>query len=215
MRVAVRRLPLLLCMPFAAAYALPAPAQVPVPSQVAKQVAGQPNLELRLSGPTIIHRGDRVEFKAMLINRSSAPVLIRPSERSHALVFATWWDATDASGVPLGHESIGYCPVDGLDYSHKWRLTDSSIHVLKPGESAEVPLMFPDPRDPLKFRKKGTYQITLHYFFSSPGREADTKDGKLVLKNYEIGALSPPNIKLLREATGFSVVSAPFTIVLE
>ena len=188
--------------------------QVPVPPGIAIQVAGQPNLELRISGPKIIHRGDRVEFKAMLINHSSAAVLIGPPERSRQLAFSSWWDADDASGAPVDHETIGYCPVNGADYSHKWRLTDSLIRLLQPGESAEVPLTFPDPRDPLKFRKKGTYQLTLHYFFNPPGREAFSKDGKLVLTNYETIALSPANIKALREATGFSL-SNTFTIILE
>jgi hypothetical protein len=216
-RQAIWRMPLLLCIALAPAglvtqaCASPSPAQAGIPLHV----AGQPALELRIFGPKIIHRSDRVEFKATLINRSTAPVLISPSERSRAPIFATWWDATAESGAAVGQEQIGYCPVDGLDYSHKWRLTDISIRLLQPGESAEVPVTFPDPRTPLKFRKKGTYQLTLHYFFSPPGREADTKDGKLVLTNYETGALSPTKIKALREATSFSAVSAPFTIILE
>jgi len=183
--------------------------------QSAPKLPGQSELELRISGPAIIHRNDRVEFKAMLVNHSSVAVLISPPERSREPAIVSWWDATDASGVPLGHESIGYCIVDGLDYSRKWRLTDNSIRMLKPGESAEVPLTFSDPRDPLKFRKKGTYQLTLYYFFSPPRREPDTKDGKLVLTNYETSALSPANIKALRDAAGISLVSNPFTIVLE
>jgi hypothetical protein len=178
-------------------------------------VPAQPVLELRISGPSVIHRRDHVEFKAMLVNHSSVAVLISPTERSQDVVFRSWWDATDASGAALDHESIGYCPVDGADYSRKWRLTDDSIRILKPGESAEVPLTFPDPRDPLKFRKKGTYQLTLRYFFNPPGREPDSKDGKLVLTNYETSALSPANIKALRDADGFSLISNAFTIVLE
>jgi len=172
-------------------------------------------IELTVSGPKIIHRRDDVEFKAVLINHSTVPVLISPPERSHEPVFASWWDATDASGAMLDQELIGYCPVDGSDYSRKWRLTDSSIRLLKPGESAEVPLTFRDPRALLKFRKKRTYQLTLHYFFNPPGREADTKDGKLVLTNYETSALSAANVKALREASGFSLASEPFTIVLQ
>lgn len=195
--------------------AIPTASQAAFPPPISMQVAGQPDLELRISGPKIIHRGDHVEFKATLMNRSSVAVLIGPSERSRELAFSSWWDATDASGVSVGQETIGYCPVNGADYSHKWRLTDDSIKILKPGESTDVSLTFPDPRDPLKFRKKGTYQLTLHYFFHPPGHEANTKDGKLVLTNYETSALSPANTKALREATGFSVVSAPVTIVLK
>lgn len=195
--------------------ALPLAAQVAFPPPISMQVAGQPDLELRISGPKFIHRGDRVDFKATLINRSSVAVLIGPAERSRELAFSSWWDATDISGASVGQESIGYCPVDGADYSRKWRLTDESIHVLKPGESAEVPLTFSDPRDPLKFRRKGKYQLTLHYYFNPPGREPDTKDGKLVLTNYETSALSRASVKALREAMGFSLVSDPFTIVLE
>jgi hypothetical protein len=202
-------------IPAPRASARPAPPQTPVQVRKPAPVDGQPALELRISGPKIIHRGDHVEFKAVLINHSTVPVLVSPAERSHALVLATWWIATDASGAMLDYESIGYCPVNGLDYSHKWRLTDSSIRLLQPGESAEVPVTFPDPRDPLKFRKKGTYHLTLNYYFNPPGREADTKDGKLVLKNYETDALSAANVKALREASGFSLVSEPFTIVLQ
>jgi hypothetical protein len=195
--------------------ARPLPAQKTHSPKVTAKLPEQPAIELRVSGPTVIHRRDRLEFKAMLINHGSAGVLISPAERSHAFVLASWWDATDASGAPVDHESIGYCPVDGADYSHKWRLTDSSIRILRPGEMAEVPLTFSDPRDPLKFRKKGTYQLTLHYFFTPPGRAPDTKDGKLVLTNYETSSLSPANIQVLRNATGLSLTSNAFRIVLE
>jgi hypothetical protein len=217
----VARCLLLLCMALAPAARTMRTCPRPLPGQktrapkVTPKLPEQPPIELRVSGPAIIHRSDRVEFKAMLINHGSAGVLVSPAERSHAFVLSSWWDATDASGAPLDHESIGYCPVDGADYSHKWRLTDSSIRVLKPGEMTEVRLTFPDPRDPLKFRKKGTYQLTLHYFFNPPGRAPDTKDGELVLTNYETSSLSPANILALRKATGLSLTSKAFTIVLE
>src|SRR5579863_3062548 len=89
--------------------AVPAAAQGAFPPPVPIQVAGQPDLELRISGPKVIHRGDHIEFKATLINRSSVAVLIGPSERSRELSFSSWWDATDASGESVGQEMIGYC----------------------------------------------------------------------------------------------------------
>lgn len=81
---------------------LTSPLHSPAPVRQRRNV-GQP-LELRISGPRLIHRGDSLKFDVALINRSGEPLALRfPQLFDDPTRFT--WSITDTSGRRLSPES--------------------------------------------------------------------------------------------------------------
>lgn len=194
------------------AYAWPLP--LPTRAGAPQLLSGTPpaGLELHISGPSELRRNRNATFKAVLSNHTAAPLLIGPPERSHSLVFSTWWSVTSESGGMLKPRVFGYCPVDGMDYSRKWPLSDNAIRILQPGESVELQIDA-DPRGFVIFPKSGTFQVTLNYSFRPPSWKRST-NGKVELTNFDIAGLSAKNVAALEQAQWLSAISNTMTVVL-
>lgn len=115
-------------------------------------------IELTISGPRYIRRGDDLKFKVTLTNRSDKPVAVR----SHLLFgeeTGFTWRITDFGGRVLPphvyNERLFVCPVTGpvLDYM---------VTVLQPGGKMDYPFAG-DPSDSFVFPGKGFYRVTLRY----------------------------------------------------
>jgi hypothetical protein len=136
-------------------------------------------IELTISGPRYIRRGDDLKFKVTLTNRSDKPVAVR----SHLLFGEETgfsWRITDYAGRPLPphiyDEKLFVCPVTGP-------VMDFMITVLQPGEKMDYPFAG-DPSDSFMFPGKGFYRVTLSYVLApvqyvavGPFRPPDEKPG--------------------------------------
>jgi len=206
----VRNLPLKL---FAAVLLLGLGSQVrAIPPR--KQSTPQPPLELRINGPSFIREGQAVKYKAVLINRSSEPVVLAsPDSRLDFNLNST---ITDPSGRPLSPKPFFFCPVGGKGwYSDlKRHMKDSDIKVLQPGEKLEF--SFDDISDSYLFPGHGRYQVTFVYsyippqFEGHPGTPVDGFDAK-----YDLSDLSPTTIQALRQSVPITVSSKPSLMILQ
>lgn len=134
-------------------------------------------LEIHISGPRQIHRDFPIKMKVQFINRSEAPLALRPP------VFygddtQLAWVVTDAAGRELPpKQRLLICPVTGP-------LMDWNITVLDPGETMEYEFAG-DPADGVVFKSKGFYRISLRYVMTpttyvtvGPFRPANERDRK-------------------------------------
>ncbi|MGC1620744.1 MAG: hypothetical protein WA765_19805 [Candidatus Acidiferrum sp.] len=136
-------------------------------------------IELTISGPRYIRRGDDLNFKVTLTNRSDKPVAVRSpflfGEETRFL-----WRITDHGGrllPPHIYDQVrGICPVTGP-------VMDFMIIVLQPGEKMDYPFAG-DPSDSFVFPGKGFYRVTLNYVLAptqyvtvAPFRPPDEKPG--------------------------------------
>ncbi len=134
------------------------PGQVQAPAATAPAVSP---IELTISGPRYIRRGDDLKFKVTLTNRSDKPVAFRPpflyGDETRFV-----WRITDHGGRLLPphiyDEVRGICPVTGP-------VMDFMITVLQPGESMDYPFTG-DPSDSFVFPGKGFYRVTLSYILA-------------------------------------------------
>jgi hypothetical protein len=115
-------------------------------------------VELRITGPHLIHLGDTLRFTATLTNRSDQPIALRYHFGAYDDTRFVW-RVTDAGHRLLPpHVYDGppmfICPVVGP-------VTDRQIIILKPGESTQTELG--DPSDEFAFTGKGFYRVTLTY----------------------------------------------------
>ncbi len=114
-------------------------------------------IEVTISGPRYIRRGDDLNFKVTLTNRSDKPVAVR----SHLLFgeeTGFTWRITDFGGrvlPPRIYEKQFVCPVTGP-------VMDFMVTVLQPGEKMDYPFAG-DPSDSFVFPSKGFYKVTLSY----------------------------------------------------
>ncbi len=140
--------------------ALSVPAYAPGQSKTPALVVTP--IELRISGPRLIHLGDRLKFTATLTNRSDKPLALRfPFFFTDETQFN--WRITNAGGRILPPHiydgpPIYVCPVTGP-------LTDSMITVLQPGEKMDYDYLG-DPSDDFAFTGKGFYRVTLTYILA-------------------------------------------------
>ena len=137
-------------------------------------------IEVTISGPRHIRRGDDLKFKVTLTNRSDKPVAFRPPFL-YGEETRFFWRITDYGGrllPPYVYDGPrqGICPVTGP-------LMDFMITVLQPGEKMDYPFAG-DPSDSFVFPGKGFYRITLSYVLApiqyvtvAPFRPPDEKPG--------------------------------------
>jgi hypothetical protein len=119
-------------------------------------------VELEITGPRLIHRGDALHYRAFLTNHSPETIII-PAPNG-MLRASTNWTTTDTAGkeLPTPRWEGGYCPVTGLP-----SVNDSDFVSLKSGERIEIPVPG-DPSDLVVFPGKGFYLVTLNYQFYPP-----------------------------------------------
>jgi hypothetical protein len=179
-----------------------------------KQPTPQAPLELRISGPSFIREGQAVKYKAVLINRSSEPIVLASPDSP--LDFILNWTIIDTSGRVLPSRPFLFCPVGGKGwYSDlKRRMKDSDIRLLQPSEKLEF--SFDDISGSYLFPGHGRYQVTFVYsyvppqFEGHPGTPVDGFDAK-----YDLSDLSPATLRALRLSVPITVSSKPSPMILQ
>lgn len=149
MRVAIG--PLIL-----AAFSLACPARSQYRSTQVPQSASP--VELTISGPRLIHRGDALKFQVTLTNRSAAPIAWRIPLFLETTGFI--WRITDTGGRLLP-PYVYTGPVEyvcGLTSPP----SDRDIFILQPQEKMEYAFAG-DPSDSFSFPGKGFYRVSLKY----------------------------------------------------
>jgi hypothetical protein len=117
-------------------------------------------IELHISGPHLIHRGQTLNFKVTMTNRSDKPIAVR---RPFGLFDQTklTWQITDTAGRPLQPRvyefppGVFVCPIIGP-------FPDRVIEVLRPGETIDFSYAS-DPSDDFLFPGNGFYRVSLTY----------------------------------------------------
>lgn len=153
-RTAIRAMAVMLTL------SLPTPQALP--SQ--KPATSASPLEVSISGPRLISRGDRLKFKVTLTNRSDKTIAIRfPFFDGDTTRFI--WRITDASDHLLpwpipGEPLRGYCPLVTPP-------SDRNIEILEPGQTFTYDYA-DDPSDYFVFHGKGFYKVSLRYILGPP-----------------------------------------------
>lgn len=157
-------------------------------------------IELRISGPRLIRRGDRLKFTATLINRSSTPVaLIFYQEGQYISTFH--WKITDSVDrvLPPPERTLqGVCLVSGAN-------SEDGIKVLQPGQQF-VYAIPEDPSDEFVFRGKGFYKAVLTYVFD-PSSVYSVKDAERDFRGTPYAAGPYPKRELLLKTPRTTVTS--------
>ena len=116
-------------------------------------------VQITISGPRLIRRGETLKFNVTLANRSDKPVALRfPFLFDDETRFV--WNITNASGRSLPPQvydgpPVYYCPVTSP-------VSDTMISVLQPGEKMDYQFAG-DPSDSYVFTGKGYYYVSLKY----------------------------------------------------
>jgi hypothetical protein len=124
------------------------------------QSASPPSIEVKISGPRLIRRGDVLKFHVTFTNRTDGPLALRLPhwwEQSTKLS----WRITDTGGRLLpphtyAEPQLAFCPIDSP-------ISDWDIEVLAPHETRDYSYLAGDPSDYFSFPKKGFYLISLSY----------------------------------------------------
>jgi hypothetical protein len=181
-----------------------------------KQPTLQGPLELKVIGPGFIHEGEAVKYKAVLINRSSGPIIL--ASRDSRLDFDITWAISDLSGRELPRAPFKgiICPVGGKGWYQNLtrRMKDSDLTILQPGESLEF--RFDDISDSYLFPGHGRYQVAFVYTYVPPqfeGRAGTQLDG--FNAKYDLSDLSPSTLEALRHAIPISVASNTAAMILQ
>lgn len=119
-------------------------------------------VELQLSGPRLIRRGDTLHFKAVLVNRSTKPVAFALRQGGWDCDGVFSWAITDAGGHLL--PPVPRDPIQGMICCLTSGISEEEVIVLQPGEKHEVPALS-DPSDVFAFHGKGFYKVTLQFLF--------------------------------------------------
>jgi len=148
-------------------------------------------IEVRISGPRLIRRGDALKFLVTFTNRTDKPIALRLPRLWEDPAKLTW-RGTDTSGHLLPRyiytgPALGFCPVTSP-------LSDSDIEILAPHETRDYSYRAGDPSDEFSFRGKGFYRVSLTYIldpstpitkaaYEVPSNEPDpyTPDEKLAM----------------------------------
>ena len=116
-------------------------------------------VQITISGPHLIRRGQTLKFNVTLTNHSDKPVALRfPFLFDDETRFV--WNITNTSGRTLPPQvydgpPVYYCPVTGA-------VNDMMISVLQPGEKMDYQFAG-DPSDDFVFTGKGYYHVSLKY----------------------------------------------------
>lgn len=133
-----------------------------------KKEKSRPPLELKISGPGFFRYGDALKFKAVLINRSAAPVVLAPA--NSRLEYQLNWKIMDSAGREL-KPSCMECPITGLEQGPKVLsipLEEDDVHILMPGEKIEYEEQDIGFCYLYSFPAHGRYQAVATYFFPVP-----------------------------------------------
>jgi hypothetical protein len=178
------------------------------------------DLELVISGPRegVPDKGPLGfhprKFKMTLINHSSRPVVVGPNAGEKNFSYDTTdWRATDPDGKPVPVRPSYRCSIGGTGLMRAVRLTDESLAVIEPGESRDIGEI--DISMWFKLSEPGEYKIYREFTFSPPRLFQATVGGLTMPSPYDVSAMSPEKRQMLRDATGFTLRSNVWTLVIK
>jgi len=182
-------------------------------SPAPKKAKPRPALELKISGPAYFRNGQKLKFKAVLINRSSAPLVLSqpPSHLSYQLD----WKIFDPTGQEIKSNSM-ICPLTGIKAGAVFPLGDDEVRILMPGEKLEY------EEDDIgyfyEFPRSGRYQVVATYAFPVPqfidnATIADsTITGVPIL--LDLSPLPNAKVEALQHAVELEATSSPWSLQL-
>jgi len=191
-----------------------------VPARQEMKALEPADLELVISGP---HEGTPDgpplgfhprKFRVTLVNHSSRPVVFGPNAVGAVPNYETTdWRVTDPKGTLVPLRPVYICKVGTPRFFPAERLTDESLSVISPGESRDLG----DVDISMWFRlsEPGEYKIYREFSFSPPRLTPATIGGLNIPSPYDVSAMSPERIQLLRDAVGFIVKSNVWTLVIK
>jgi hypothetical protein len=168
-------------------------------------------LEFKISGPAFIREGQKLKFKAVLINRSSGPIVLAPP--NSRLGSSGSWKITDAAGRENRPVGFWACPVTGIDPKAKIHLEDDDVRILMPGEKLEFEEE--DISYWYVFPGRGRYQVTASYVFTPPDLQVDAgtlSDGR---RHYDVTSLSTLKAEALKHAVAIDITSNTWPMRLD
>jgi hypothetical protein len=182
----------------------------PGPSDVELVIAG-PREDVADKPPREYHA--RL-FRVTLINHSSHPVVFGPSSlESLPQVETSGWRVTDPSGKLVPYRPLLICKVAPVAFFQERQLTDADLLVIPPGESRELSDL--DISMWFKLDEPGEYKIYREFTFSPPFGQMTMAGGTKFVGTYDVSAMSPEKLQMLREARGFKVKSNVWTLVIK
>lgn len=172
------------------------------------------SLKLTIIGPRSVHSGQKVKFKAVLTNNSSAPFVL--ALRDASLDFALKWTITDSYGFEPRKPFMGFaCPVGGPGWYHNLvrRLQDSDLTLLRPGDKLEF--VSYDISADYVLAGRGSYQVTASYSYVPPRIDANGGvERDRFGQKYDLTDLSPQTLEILKHAATVNATST-LTLVVE
>jgi hypothetical protein len=178
------------------------------------------DLELVISGPRegVPDKGllafHQRKFKMTLINHSSRPVVYGPNALGPVPSYETTdWRVTDPAGKLVPIRPVYICRTGTSFRFPSIAVTDEDLHVINPGESREIGEM--DISMWFKLSEPGEYKIYREFSFSPPRLLQATVGGLTMPSTYDVSAMSPEKRQMLRDATGFTVRSNVWTLVIK
>jgi hypothetical protein len=180
----------------------------------------QADLELVISGPREAspdlppREFHPSKFKMTLINHSSHPVVYGPNAPEAIVRYESPdWRVTDPDGKLLPLRPLYICKVGGPVRLPTLVLTDKNLFVIGLGESRDLGEV--DISMWFKFSEPGEYKIYREFVYSPPRLSQVTIGGMKYTAQYDASAMSPAKRQLLRDATGFTVRSNVWTLVIK
>ena len=172
-------------------------------------------VELVISGPHVVHRGDNLWFTATLTNRSGQVLAVPSTNGGKAWTYMAgpWWKIVDRSGKQLKFKPGTECFCDHNIGAVNFQ--DSDFVLLKPGETIEYKHeSLRDPSDKFIFPGEGTFFVTLSWSFCAP-RAKPGDNGSVGYTCGVTGALSPSIREAVLATPSFDVQSNVWKLSLE
>ena len=170
-------------------------------------------VELALSGPQTVHRGDNLWFTATLTNRSDATIAVPSSTSSISwwYMIEGGWSVTDKKGKRLTSKQTG--AFDNMTSMQTFKDTDFVL--LKPGEKVEYNHeTLGDPSDIFLFPGNGFFNVSLRWHFCTPTVK-DLPNGTVAYTCGVTRLLSQPVREILLATPPFVVNSNVWNISLK
>jgi hypothetical protein len=183
--------------------------------QAGSGAAAPAPVELVISGPQVVHRGDNLWFTATLINRSNQVLAVPSTNGGNGWTYMAgpWWKIVDRSGKQLKFKPGIECFCDHNIGAVNFQ--DGDFVLLKPGEKIEYRHeTLRDPSDKFIFPGEGTFFVTLSWSFCAPR----VKPGDNGSVGYTCGitrALSLPTREAVLATPSFDVQSNAWKMSLE
>ena len=154
------------------------------------------------------------KFKVTLINHSSRPIVFGPNAPRVIPGYPTSdWRVTDPSGKVVPFRPLYICRVGALTRVSTLPLTDANLFIIHPGERRDLDDL--DISMWFELTEPGEYKIYREFSFSPPRLTQVDVAGMKYPAQYDASALTPQKRQMLRDATGFSIKSNLWTLVIK